>query len=199
MTVGIVKDSIHTGIPPIPDMTPGSQGTDTINSQQSSSHTQGDTTGGTFQELLQKLQQLETDIGIERGCYGALEWDFQSKWETLIDTIAALEARLSGSDPSNSAYKMKLLIARINVESVAAAMSAAMAAFSGSPALNKNMKKYALLSANYVSAEAVEHSSIIPEIVLRTACKGFFIPFADLTAAQYCDYTLNDRTIKKVM
>jgi hypothetical protein len=114
-----------------------------------------------------------------------MELEFQAEQETLNDTIAVLETRLSSSNMSNPAWGMESLIARITAESVAAATSMAMAAFSNNPGLNKMAKKHTLSAANYVSAEAVKCSGVIPEIILRTAQKGFFIPFADLTASQY--------------
>ncbi|KAF9519082.1 hypothetical protein BS47DRAFT_1358476 [Hydnum rufescens UP504] len=106
-----------------------------------------------------------------------MELEFQAERETLNDTIAVLETKLSNSDAGNPTWETESLIARITAESVAAATSAAMAAFSSNPGLSKPVKKHALLAANYVSAETVEHSGVIPEIVLRTARKGFFIPF----------------------
>ncbi|KAF9510389.1 hypothetical protein BS47DRAFT_1396024 [Hydnum rufescens UP504] len=112
-----------------------------------------------------------------------MELKFQAEQETLNDTIAVLETKLSNSDTSNPTWETESLIARITTESVVTEMSAAMAAFLSNPVLSKPVKKHTLLAANYVSAEAVECSRVIPEIVLRTAQKGFFIPFSDLTAS----------------
>jgi hypothetical protein len=68
-----------------------------------------------------------------------------------------LEAKLNSSDLSNSLCETELLIAKVIAESVVAAMSTVMAAISSNPTLTKVTKKHALSSANYVSAETVEH------------------------------------------
>ncbi|KAF9505085.1 hypothetical protein BS47DRAFT_1386052 [Hydnum rufescens UP504] len=198
MAIGITKGDTRTEIPPVPAATTGSQTSNATESQPNPSNRQDGRTGETYLEILQKLRQLEADIEKERDHREIMELEFQAERETLNDTIAVLETKLSNSDAGNPTLETESLIARITAESVAAATSAAMAAFSSNPVLSKPVKKHALSAANYVSAETVERSGVIPEIVLRTARKGFFIPFSDLTASQYRDYTLNDRTIKKV-
>jgi hypothetical protein len=109
-----------------------------------------------YSQILQKLQQLEADMEKERDCHETMELEFQAEQETLNDTIAVLETKLSTSNTSNSTWGTESLIARITAESVAAATSAVMAAFSSNPALNKTAKKHALSAANYISAEAVK-------------------------------------------
>ncbi|KAF9509440.1 hypothetical protein BS47DRAFT_1396870 [Hydnum rufescens UP504] len=121
--------------------------------------------------------------------------------EALNGVIATLEASLAGNGAATATGMppgVQALIERITAETVTATTAAAMAAISTSASLTKSEKKHALSAANYVSAEAVSRSGIIPEIILHTARKGFFVPFADMTASQYRDYVLNDWTIKKV-
>jgi len=200
MAGGIIKANTETMIPPVPPLPPSGVATGSMIEASANQQSSGNHRNAPEEDhrILERIRQLEAEAGTERDRHEEAERDFQRERETLTDTIAELEAKLRSGDPSESTRNTELLIARITAESVAAATTAAMTTISANATLNKNGKKYALAAVNYVAAEAVERSGVIPEIVLRTARKGFFIPFSDLTASQYRDYALNDRTIKKV-
>ncbi|KAF9505566.1 hypothetical protein BS47DRAFT_1367973 [Hydnum rufescens UP504] len=175
MTGGIVKANMQTSIPSIPPLpTPPGLNSGMTNESQGdqSENSSGDTAEERIQRLEAQLRKFQID-------HAKSEQAFQRERETLNESIVALEARLA--------------------KSITAATAAALASLTANTPPTKTNKKHALSAANYMSAEAVEHSGIIPEIMLRTAQKGFFIPFADLTAPKYHDYALNDATIKKIM
>ncbi|KAF9505124.1 hypothetical protein BS47DRAFT_1368309 [Hydnum rufescens UP504] len=195
MTGGIVKANTQTSIPSIPPLpTPPGLNSGMKNESQGdqSENSSGDTAEEHIQQLEAQLRKFQMD-------HVKSEQPFQHERETLNESIAALEARLVSNNTESTAESNETLLTQIATESIATATAAALASLTANTPPTKTNKKYALSAANYVSAEAVKHSGIIPEIVLRTAQKGFFIPFADLTAMKYHDYALNDMTIKKIM
>ncbi|KAF9503754.1 hypothetical protein BS47DRAFT_1402106 [Hydnum rufescens UP504] len=197
---GITKAGVQTIIPLLP---PGPSLLLGVAPQPQADQGQSNT-GSAVSELAQaqaEHRRLRTELATERTRHEHNEQDYQAEREGLNGVIATLEASLAGNGVATATgmpLGVQALIERITAETVTAATAAAMAAISTSASPTRSEKKHALSAANYVSAEAVSRSGIILEIILCTARKGFFVPFADMTASQYWDYALNDRTIKKV-
>ncbi|KAF9505190.1 hypothetical protein BS47DRAFT_1368257 [Hydnum rufescens UP504] len=184
MTGGIVKANMQTSIPSIPPLlTPPDLNSGMTNESQGdqSKNSSGDTVEECIQWLEAQLRKFQMD-------HAKYKQAFQCERETLNGSISALEARLVSKNTESTAESNETLLTQIATELIAAATAAALASLTANTPPTKTNKKHALSAANYVSAEAVKHSGIIPEIVLRTAQKGFFIPFANLTAMKYHNY-----------
>ncbi|KAF9519463.1 hypothetical protein BS47DRAFT_1358079 [Hydnum rufescens UP504] len=198
--LGITKPSTQTEIPSVPTTSspPGLRSSEADQPQEDQSENRsGSTTEDRIQQLEAQLRSFQFEIAVSKKKQEQAEQAFQVEREILSGSIAVLEAKLASNSVENTARPTEALLERIAAESIAAATAAALVSLTTNGSLTKSNKKHALSISNYVSAQAVERSGIIPEIVLRTARKGFFVPFADLTASQYRDYALNDTTIKK--